>query len=492
MLFLYWREPRWRASRAGRAKLEAEEPKMNKNALSSTLLAATIATGLTSISGVAAAAGFALMEQNASGLGNAYSGAAAAAEDASTIYFNPAGVIHLPGRQVVGALSAIRPSTEFSNTASCAPYAGIGAGTATCPFGPNGNLGHFPGGNGGDASDWGFVPAGYLSWQVAPSWWVGLGVNAPFGLKTEWDSTWVGRFHAIKSEVKSVNINPTVAWKVNEIFSIGGGINAMWFDAELTNAVSYRAVALSTGIAGIIAGTPSGSEGVSTVKGDDWGWGWNLGGMLNFGPADRPTRVGLHYRSRITFTLEGDTSFANRPVALNAVLPNGGIKADIKLPDTVSVALSHHFTPRWQVLADFTYTGWDTIQNLTVFRTSGALLTSLPLGFLNSWRVGLGANFQLNDQWKLRAGVAYDKTPVQDAFRTPRLPDEDRTWLAGGAQWAWSKQAALDFGVAYLFVQDASSLLRNQETPTSLPRGSLVGTYEADVWILSAQVRFNF
>jgi long-chain fatty acid transport protein len=465
---------------------------MNKGALSRTLLATTIATAMASLSGSVCAAGFQLMEQNASGLGNAYSGAAAAAEDASTIYFNPAGLTRLPGRQAVGALSLIRPSTEFTNTASCAPYAGIGAGTATCPFGPNGNLGHFPGGNGGDASDWAFLPAAYLSWQVAPSWWVGLGVNAPFGLKTEWDSTWVGRFHAIKSEVRSVNINPTVAWKINDVFSVGGGLNAMWFDAELTSAVSYRAVALATGIPGIVAGTPPGSEGVSTVKGDDWAVGWNLGATFDFGLANRPTRVGIHYRSRIKFTLEGDASFANRPAALNAVLPNGGIEADIKLPDTVSVALSHHFTPRWQVLADYTYTGWDTIQELRVVRTNGSLLTSTPLGFINSWRVGIGTNYQVSDQWKLRAGFAYDKAPVQDAFRTPRLPDEDRYWLAGGAQWTLSKQWAFDFGLAYLFVNDASSLLRNQETTTSPPRGSLVGTYEADVWILSGQVRFSF
>jgi long-chain fatty acid transport protein len=463
---------------------------MKNSALSRTLLAATIATSLTGISETTAAAGFALMEQNASGLGNAYSGAAAVAEDASTIFFNPAGVTHLPGRQAVGALSAIKPSTDFGNTGSCTPYlAPAFAGTSACPLGPNGNLGHFAGGSGGDASGWGFVPAAYLSWQLASNWWVGLGVNAPFGLKTEWDPTWVGRFHAIKSEVMSVNINPTVAWKINDMFSIGGGVNAMWFDADLTSAVSYRAVALGTGIGGIIAGTPSGSEGISTIKGDDWGMGWNVGAMVNFSPA---TRLGVHYRSKIKFTLEGDASFSNRPAALNAVLPNSDIKADLKLPDTFSIALSHQFTPRWQVVADYTWTGWDTVHDLTVFRANGALLTSTPLRFENSWRAGVGANYQLNPETKLRAGIAYDTTPVQDAFRTPRLPDEDRTWLAGGAQWMLSKQAALDVGLAYLFVKDASSALPNQETPTSLPRGSLVGTYDADVWIFSAQVRFNF
>ena len=130
---------------------------------------------------------------------------------------------------------------------------------------------------------------------------------------------------------------------------------------------------------------------------------------------------------------------------------------------------------------------------ISTFETlPGQTLTSVALHFKNSWRVGLGANYQLTPQWKLRGGVAFDKSPVQDAFRTPRLPDEDRTWLAAGAQWAFAPNVTLDFGLAYIFVKDASSNLVNQETATCVPRGSLVGTYEANVWILSAQMRWSF
>ena len=469
---------------------------MTKNGLRRALLVSAIGALLGMLHGSASAAGFQLIEQNASGLGNAYAGQAAAAEDASAIYFNPAGLTRIPRGQVVGALHLVKGSSTFNNDGSCTPYVGTGVGTSTCPFGPNGNLGHVAGGNGGDAGDWSVVPNAYLSWEVLPStWWLGIGVNVPFGLKTEWDSDWVGRFQAIKSEVRTININPTVAWKINNMFSVGAGVSAQRLDAELTQAVSYRAVALATGIGAIIAGTPAGSEGVFKLSADDWTWGWNAGVMVNFSLA---TRLGVSYRSRVKFTVEGDATFDSRPAALS-VAPNvadGTVKADIKLPDTLSVAVAHQLNPQLQLLADYTWTGWNSIQDFTVVRTSGPLsgqtLTSLALHFKNSWRVGLGANYQLTPQWKLRGGLAFDKSPVQDAFRTPRLPDEDRTWLAAGAQWAFAPNAALDFGLAYLFVKDASSNLVNQETATSVPHGSLVGSYEANVWILSAQIRWSF
>lgn len=445
--------------------------------------------------GAVNASGFQLFEQNANGLGNAYAGQAAAAEDASTIFFNPAGLTRLAGRQVVGALHLIKPETTFNATASCAPYVGAGAGTTACPLGPNGNLGHSLGSNGGDAGDLAAVPNAYVSWELLPrQLWLGVGIGVPFGLTTEWDADWVGRFHAIKSEVQTINVNPTVAWKLGSV-SLGAGINAQQVKAELSNAVSYRAVALASGIAPIIAGTPAGAEGVATVEGDDWGWGWNVGALFELSPA---TRVGVSYRSRIKYSLEGDASFANRPAALAAVpqVADGQIQAEIEFPATFSIAVAHQIDPKWEVLADWTWTGWDSIQDLTIVRASGPLagqtLASTPLRFKNSWRAGVGANYQLNQAWKLRAGLAYDTTPVQDMFRTPRLPDADRTWLAAGAQWAFAPNAVLDFGYAYLLVKDASSAVPNQETATSAPRGSLVGNYEANAHILSAQVRWSF
>lgn len=459
--------------------------------------------------GEATAAGFALSEQNASGLGNAYSGAAAVAEDASTIFFNPAGMTRLAGRQVVGALTAVKPSTKFSigGNQPCTQATSANAG-ALPPLQSNGCTN-----NGGDAGDWGFPLGAYLSWQLTPAVWAGIGVNVPFGLTTEWDSGWVGRFHAIKSDVMTVNINPSVAWKVNEMFSVGAGVNAMYIDAELSNSVDYSAIAFGAGggaalaalaapgaCPGAVTGVapPAGGsncEGVATVKADDWSWGWNLGAMINFSPN---TRVGLSYRSTVKQNLSGDVNFGNRPAILNNALPNSGVNATVKLPDSFSIAVSHSMD-RWQILADYTWTGWDSIQDLSIYRsgTASCCLTSTALKFKDSWRAGLGVNYQLNPAWKLRGGIAYDTTPVQDAYRTPRLPDQDRTWLSIGAQWNASKQLAVDFGYAYLFVRDGSSNLPSLETNqpagfTPTPKGNLIGNYNANVNILGIQARFSF
>ena len=468
---------------------------MTKTNIRRALQVAAMAFALGTPASRAYASGFQLVEQNGSGMGNAYSGQAAAAEDASTIFFNPAGLTRLPGVQVVAALNFVRPSTDFED-----------GGTARAtPLQPS------LGGTGGDAGSLGLVPNGYVSFETMPGMiWTGIGVNAPFGLVTEWDSDWMGRFHGIKSEVRSININPSAAWKATPWLSVGAGVNYQWFDAELTNSVNYSAAAFAVGgpaALGALAASGCGSiaggcEGVAKVTGDTWSWGWNAGAMVELQRTQ--TRIGLTYRSRMKHYIKGDVSFGNRPALLAAVpqLSDGPVKTTIELPDTASVAVSQQIIPALQLLADFTWTGWSTIKDLSIYRTNAvpplpAGLTSTPLEFDDSWRVGLGANFQATEMLKLRLGVAYDTTPVKDEFRTPRLPDEDRTWLAGGVQWAFSKQAAIDVGGAYLLVADASSDLPNVDPDppagfTATPRGHLVGTYSANVWIASVQARYSF
>lgn len=446
-----------------------------------------MAVALAAPGGSARASGFQLVEQNGSGLGNAYAGQAAAAEDASTIFFNPAGLTRLPGLQVVGALHFIGTSAEFRN-----------AGSTPATLQPT------LGGSGGDAGDVAYVPNGYVSFETLPGrLWTGLGVNVPFGLKTEWDGDWIGRFHGVKSEVRTININPTVAWKALPWLSVGAGANVQWMDAELTNSVNYSAIAFGAGGAPALAGLAAagcgtiagGCEGLGKVEGDAWTWGWNVGVMVE---APTRTRVGVSYRSKIEHEIEGDATFSNRPALLATALPNGPVRTTIELPDTFSVGVAQQVLRPLELLADFTWTGWSSIDDLSIFRESGAPLTSTPLRFRDSWRVGVGANYQATPMLKARVGFAWDKTPVRNQFRTPRLPDEDRTWLAGGVQWAFSRRAAVDVGAAYLFISDASSNLPNVDPSpppgfTSVPRGSLVGDYEStDAWVASVQGRFTF
>jgi long-chain fatty acid transport protein len=167
------------------------------------------------------------------------------------------------------------------------------------------------------------------------------------------------------------------------------------------------------------------------------------------------------------------------------------VTAHIELPETVSVAASYE-AEKAECLVDWTWTNWKSIQDLTIKRSAGSTLSSVPLNFKETWRAGLGFNYKMNDAWILRLGTAFDKAPVQDLYRTPRLPDNDRVWTAFGFQYKVGKAGAFDFGYAHLFIKDATSNLPNQDSPTSTPSGKLVGDYKASVNILSVQYRHSF
>lgn len=384
---------------------------------------------------LAHAAGFALIEQNASGLGNAYAGAAAVAEDASTVYFNPAGMTLLPDRQLVLAGHLIRPKAEFSGTVS--PAVG--------------------GGQGGDAGDWALVPNAYVAFRLTPDVHLGVGLNSPFGLKTEYDSDWIGRYQAIKSDLKTINLNPSMAYKVSDTLSLGAGLNVQWIEATLTNRIP-------------ILGQP-----LVTIKGDDYGWGYNLGALWQVTPA---TRVGLSYRSEVDYTLEG-TSSTTAPVV---GMLNGPVTAEVTLPDSASLSLFHNLSPQWDLLADVTWTGWSDFDDLPI---RGTINKTTIENWDDILRYSLGATWHMNDKLSLRGGIAYDEAPVSDADRTPRIPDGARTWVAVGGQYRLSRQSVLDFGYAHLFVNDPG--LQSVDNGTTLN-----GEFDSQVDILSAQLTLNF
>jgi long-chain fatty acid transport protein len=171
---------------------------------------------------------------------------------------------------------------------------------------------------------------------------------------------------------------------------------------------------------------------------------------------------------------------------LNARFADGAVVAEVDLPDTLSVAAAWE-GESVEVLLDWTWTGWSSIESLDVLRDSGSEVSSVALNFEDTWRAGLGLNYKLSYAWKLRLGTAYDKTPVQDAYRTPRLPDNDRVWAAGGLEWKLNERNRIDVGYAHLFIDDAPSNLIDD-----FLSGSLVGAYTSDVNILGLQYTLSF
>jgi long-chain fatty acid transport protein len=399
----------------------------------------------------AQAAGFQLQEQTASGLGVACSGMAASAQDAGTAFWNPAALPLLDGLQVAVAAHYIDTSFDFSSQG-----------------GPPSGSTYEPLGDGGDAGDGTSVPAVYAAWKVNPGLSIGLALDAPFGLKTEWNVPWSGMFAGVLSDVKTMNINPVVAYRLNSQWLIGAGVSYQRLEAELSNGV-----------------TPLNPTAVGTLEGDDWSYGWNAGILFDSGHG---TRVGITYRSKIDYDLEGDLRF-NSPTLAPL---QSSIEAELTLPHTVSIGVSQTAGDRTRLLADVTWTGWDSIQSLTIVATNGPrtgqVVANTPLNFKDSWRAGLGAEYSVSERWLLRLGFAYDASPVQDAFRTPRLPDEDRKWLAAGARFRPNAAWTFDVGYAHLWVKSASSNL----SPVGGVPGALRGTYDSRSDILAAQVSVRF
>jgi long-chain fatty acid transport protein len=432
-----------------------------KPSVTKTGMVATVAAAFAAASGGAGAAGFALIEQSGGGMGNSFAGAAAVAEDASTVFFNPAGMSYLQGQQGAVAAHVISVSSKFSGTAT--NPAALGGGTAS-------------GGNGGDAGDTAFVPNLYLVKPFGERLRFGLGVNAPFGLATEYDSNWIGRFQGIKSELTTVNINPSVSYKVSDAFSIGVGISYQRADAELTNAVVLGA----------------GLSGNTKLEADDDAWGWNIGAIFQASPA---TRIGVAYRSEIDYTLEGDVTTTTSTGAVVAA-GSGPSRADVTFPESFSVSLAHAVSDRLQLLADVTQTGWSSINQVRVINsTNGSTRDILTFDFDDALRYSIGVNYKWSNAWTLKAGLAYDETPVKNATtRTVRLPDNNRTWISLGGQMKVGKNGRLDLGYSHLFIEDTDiNSTRTPQPPIgALGTTTVVGTYDASVDIFSVQYTHNF
>lgn len=408
---------------------------------------------LMSIHGASVAAGFALSEQSGSGLGNAFAGAAAVAEDASTIFFNPAGMTYLQGRQVVGALNLINVRGDFDNAGSLAA------------------TGRQLGGEGGNLGSFAATPNLYYKQDINDQVKMGIGIGSPFGLKTEYDNNWLGRFQAIKSEVKTININPSLAWKLNEQWSLGFGVSAMWAQAELTSAVNLRT-----------------AESSIKNKGEDWGFGYNLGMIYQITP---DTRLGLAFRSKVDQHLKGQ---ASSPFTLANANPsatlNSDITANLTLPETLSLSSFSRLDPRWELLADLTWTRWSRFQALSIMRDNGSntAIGTTQEHWNNTLRYSVGLNYLYADTLKLRTGLAYDEEAIDKQYRTPRIPGNNRIWLSFGASWQYSQETKLDIGYAHLFIQEASIY----DDQRALNRGLVAGKYHGNADILSLQFTRQF
>jgi long-chain fatty acid transport protein len=401
---------------------------------------------VTLVQAPAAGSGFAIREQSASFQGLSFAGVAAGGRDISTMYFNPATLGRHDGIQAHVSVSYIMPKAEFKN------------GSATDRLSNT-----VAGGNGGDIAMDAPVPATYAM-IAAGDWRFGLGVTAPFGLETKQPKDWIGRYHATRSELLTVNINPTVAYRLHDRLTVGAGFVAQYADAKLGNA---RLVA-------------PGVDFQVEVKGDDWDYGYTLG---VWGEPLDGTRIGLGYRSQINHSLTG-TRTTTVPSGFPAQ-PEVGGRAALQTPQIASFGIQQDLGTSWTLHGTVEWTGWSTFDELLVtFDDGNSDLTEERWD--DTWFFALGTEYRPREDLVLQLGVAYDQGASPDAYRTPRIPDADRAWVSIGADWRPTDWLGVGAAYSHIFVDDGSVDL---DDPT---RGSLRGTFESSVNIFTLHGTLRF
>ena len=424
------------------------------------------------------ASGIQITEKGTKGLGNAWAGGAAVAEDASTVYWNPAGLTRLDGNQVGLAVHFIRPSFKWDDD-----------GSTTVLGQP------LTGSDGGDAGGPNFVPNFFYSHAFGDKWRAAIGIVSPFGLETDYDADWKGRYYATKSSLLSVDINPSVAYRINSHFSVGAGVSAQYIDAELKNAVDYGTIDASGALGPPIGLVPQGADGRAVVEMDDWGYGYNLGVLFEL---SENTRFGLTYRSQVEYDDDdGDATFktpaAAQGIAETLGTVNTGTSIELDMPASASLSAYHKLTEKWAIMATVTWTDWSALDELRVKFDSGALDNVSTLDWEDSFYYALGATWYYNDQWTFRGGFAYDETPVPSAKkRNPRVPDDDRYWVSAGAGYEFLDRWGIDFAGTYIWTDGDPEIKKTTDTEEDQFRGNLVGDYEAYSYILSLQINYKF
>lgn len=347
------------------------------------------------------AAGFQLSEQSAIQMGRAMAGAGVVGDDLSAVHYNPAGMTLLSGTrmQATGTWVAVNLDYESHD------------GSVT----ENGRL------------KGQIIPAGFLTHQINDSLWAGLGLTVPYGMGTEYGEDWEGRERGTESMILTFDINPNLAWKVNDKLSVGGGISLQYAKAELGMGMGPMQ---------------------ANVKGDSWAWGWNVG--LMFQPVET-VRLGLAYRSHIAHNAEGHTDVKS-PLNLTS-----DMKVRIKTPDTVTLSATWEATDALRLSGTARWSKWSNfrtldVQNLDFNGTPYAKFANVPVenNWDDTWFFSVGADYKLNGQWTVRGGVAYDQGPVENQYRMAVIPDTDRVWFSGGASYKYTDNLTFDFGATYI------------------------------------------
>lgn len=409
------------------------------------------------------AAGFQLRETSANKIGYASAGSATESGDAAAQYDNPATMMTLNKHAVAASAIAVLPSVKYTNI------------TATSI------TGNALTNNGGadDGAKAAVVPAAFLVWHINNNWRAGLGITVPFGLETDYKKNWAGRLFGTHSKLETIDVNPSVAFRVNDKISLGAGFSVQYAKATLGRALDSA-----------VLGTVPEVE----LTGNNVAWGGNVGVL--FTPWCH-TRFGLSYRSQIRHDISGDFKVKNRASAVigAGLVDSTKARTSVTLPETVVFSAHHDVTAKWNIRSDVQWTHWKRLRSIKVNLNSGPTPTSEEiLNLKNAWFFSVGTGYKVLDNLLLTAGVAYDQGNTDDTYRSPRIPDNNRTWFTLGGKYDFSENFSTSLSYAYIKVANAKINMRGSTiTGSNTFAGQrFIANSKADVHLIGLKAQWKF
>ncbi|MHA6613623.1 outer membrane protein transport protein [Photobacterium damselae] len=436
---------------------------MNKQKITLSL-AAAVALGLTSN---AMAAGFQLAEYSATGLGRAFAGEAAMADNASTQFRNPAMLTYLEGTQISTGAIYVDPNIDVNGNLQL-----------------NGNTIDSTSAN--NIANSAVVPNFYFSRPLNDKFTLGLAVGTHFGMRTDLGTNFTGSMFGNQAEVHTVEINPNLAYKINDQFSVGAGVRYVIGKGHFGAALPSSSPGLLAGVAG---------QDLKYMEGDDSSWGWQAGAAWQINPANR---IGVSYHSAVKLDLTGHANglaFTMAKYGPSALMKPGAStkryagSLPLELPASAEIASFHQITDALAIHASVNWTDWSAFEKLEANIPSlGGQVPIKQENWKDNYRFAIGTTYQLNSKVTLRSGIAYDTAAVNDANRTQTIPETDRTWYSIGAGYKWSENLTFDTALTYIHAKKAHL----SESEDKLPGLSFDGNTSGDVWLAGVQASYKF
>jgi long-chain fatty acid transport protein len=407
--------------------------------------------------GSADGAGFMVRENSAASVATVSAGNASRADDASTVFNNPAGMSFLNGSQIEVGAAVVLPDINFSGDATF--------------FGTP-----IPGVNDRNAGQVAMIPHLYGVYQIDNQFSAGIAVTVPFGNTMDYSENWPGRYVNIKTGLLTVDVNPNVSYRITDRLSVAAGFSAQYFKLQLSSAIAQFLIL-----------APGAPDGGYLLTADDWAWGYNFGLLAQ---VTDTTRLGLTYRSGMSHSLEGNLELWPTTSPFLGLV-SAPASAGINVPASTTLSITHQITPDFSLSSDLQFTQWHTFRQFTALSPPNPPI-SRNKSYKDSWMISVGGVYRLDNTWTLRGGVGFDESPVTDTYRFPGVPDKDRYMVGIGAGYNITDMMAVDFGYAHYFAAGHASMDSSINGVDLFTGIALHGAYESALDYLSISFRSTF